>query len=327
MKKILVIGCLFFHTVCYSQSLCYNLIEDDYHNLKSVYLVKKVEVKQSYPTFVGDTLNYKWINCYDCLNFSYELNVQGEILFAQAYGHDGLLSYQRINKFENGNCIKSMDMYSDSGCNKTRITQFDPEKRPVYYEEKSNDNTISEVITYEYKDSSFFKMVFFDVDWKYSERYPFKKPKQILVKKAIRKVYRKYKGNDELYIKEVERGQATYSSTAKFKKQSKTWQCYSKTATYSNTKHPYKYSFLRNDSYASGFYKSKGQNYIKAIRYDVYENKIVEETTMIKDKKLDSKTIINCEFIYDSYGNWIKKSEYKDGELQTTIEREITYYD
>jgi hypothetical protein len=324
MKKILIAFFLFNQALGYSQ--CYYQIESDRDDLNPQHSVKKVTVKQTYPGFIGTTLIGS--KCNDCIDYFYELDSQKKILFAQAYGRDGLPSYQRINEYENGRCVKSIDIYNDSSCNKTMIWKFDSEKRPVYFEARSNDNTLVEVITWQYKDSTFFKMIFFDVKIKYPERDWTKEfAKQILVKRTVRNVYRRVKGNNQLFTKEVENGKARYSSIAKYKRYKDKWMYYSGNISWRGSKRFYKYSFSRNDSISSSTFKDQDGSSETILKYDKMNNTIYQEVIVTKGEKRNSKNIHTWEFIYDLKGNWTKKSEYKDGELQTTIEREITYYD
>lgn len=329
MKKILFIGCFFFQAICYSQSQCYTLIEEDYKDLKRVNSIKKVEVKQTYPILSEDTTKHYWTNCYDCDHFFYELDSTKQISFVQSYDHNGLPSYQRINEFENENCIKSVEVFPDTNCNQTIIRKFDSDNQLIYFELRSKDNSIERAVKFEYRDSSFIKTTFLEpksVSYPHPEFRNAWLSKKILVKKAMVRIYRKYKG-DELFVRKIELGQTTLSSISKFKKTEDRWQCYSSKFILSHSKWAHKSSFSRNDSISRSSYRSKNSVSESIFRYDAMNNIVSRETTIMKGEKKGSKTTRTWAFFYDPKGNWIKKSEYENGELKTIVEREIIYYE
>lgn len=86
----------------------------------------------------------------------------------------------------------------------------------------------------------------------------------------------------------------------------------------------FKYDERGNEIEVILYRDNKILTYKTTLRYDEKGNKI-EEIMYYHDGSVTYSA--NKDYEYDSYGNWIKEIEYRDGVGKYIIEREITYYE
>jgi hypothetical protein len=70
---------------------------------------------------------------------------------------------------------------------------------------------------------------------------------------------------------------------------------------------------------------SYGSHSTSSAKYDKYGNKIEQISIQLNNEEMDT-TIRVYKYEYDSFNNWIRKEEFKDGKLESSLSRVFEYY-